>query len=110
MSNPFLTEPVALWEYFHFTHRHKSAANTTTKLPHTPDSSQTLTAINGTETLWELQILLQPKPVDKCYTTASIIQSHWRFMTIFLNEREKFYPGPGLEPGTLALRANALTN
>ena len=25
-------------------------------------------------------------------------------------EREKFYPGPGLEPGPLAFRANALTN
>ena len=23
---------------------------------------------------------------------------------------EKFYPGPGLEPGPLAFRANALTN
>ena len=25
-------------------------------------------------------------------------------------QREKFYPGPGLEPGPLAFRANALTN
>ena len=25
-------------------------------------------------------------------------------------EREKFYPGPGPEPGLLAFRANALTN
>ena len=25
-------------------------------------------------------------------------------------EREKFYPGPGLEHGPLAFRANALTN
>ena len=25
-------------------------------------------------------------------------------------KREKFYPGPGLEPGPLAFRANALTN
>ena len=25
-------------------------------------------------------------------------------------EREKFSPGPGLEPGSLAFRANALTN
>ena len=24
-------------------------------------------------------------------------------------KREKFYPGPGLEPGLLAFRANALT-
>ena len=25
-------------------------------------------------------------------------------------EREKFYPGPRFEPGSLAFRANALTN
>ena len=25
-------------------------------------------------------------------------------------EREKFYPGPGIEPGPLAFRANVLTN
>ena len=25
-------------------------------------------------------------------------------------KREKFYPGPGLEPGPLAFPANALTN
>ena len=60
----------------HCTHKHKIAANTTTKHPHTPNSSQTLTAINGTKPSWELQILLQPKPVDKYYTTASIIHSH----------------------------------
>ena len=67
------------WPYgntFQCTHRHKSAANTTTKNPHTPNSSQTVTAINGTEPSWELQILLQPEAVDKCYTTASIIHSH----------------------------------
>ena len=59
MSSPFLTEPVALWEYLSLhTHRHKSAANTTTKQPHTPNSSQTVTAVNGTEPSWELQILL----------------------------------------------------
>ena len=40
---------------FHCTHRHESAANTTTKHPHTPNSSQTVTAINGTEPSWELQ-------------------------------------------------------
>ena len=28
----------------------------------------------------------------------------------FRIEREKFYPVPGLEPGPLAYRANALTN
>ena len=59
MSSPFLTEPVALWEYLSLrTHRHKSAAYTTTKRPHTPNSSQTVTALNGTEPSWELQILL----------------------------------------------------
>ena len=55
MSSPVLTEPVALWEYIH---RHRRAANKTTKHPHTPNSSQTVTAINGTEPSWELQILL----------------------------------------------------
>ena len=70
MSSPFITEPVALWEYLSLhTHRHKSAANTTTKHPYTPKCSQTVTAINGTEPSWELQILLQPKAVDKCYAT-----------------------------------------
>ena len=48
MSSPFLTEPVALWEYLSL-YTQKSAANTTTKHPHTPNSSQTVTAINGTE-------------------------------------------------------------
>ena len=59
MSSPFLTEPLALWEYLSLhTHRHKSAANTTTKHPHTLNSSQNVTAISGTEPSWELQILL----------------------------------------------------
>ena len=69
------------WPYgntFYCTHRHKSPANTTTKHPHTPNSSQTVTAINGTEPSWELQKFLQPKPVDKCYTTVSIIHGHRR--------------------------------
>ena len=73
------------WPYgntFHCTHRHKSAANTSTKHPHTSNSSQTVTAINGTEPSWELQILLQPKPVDKCYITASIIHSHTHYKYI----------------------------
>ena len=53
------SEPVALWEYLSLhTLTHKSAANTTTKHPHTPNSSQTVTPINGTEPSWELQILL----------------------------------------------------
>ena len=48
------------WPYgntFHCTHRHKNATNTTTKHPYrpTPNSSQTATAINGTEPSWELQ-------------------------------------------------------
>ena len=58
MSSSFLTEPVALWEYLSLHTRHKSAVNTTTKHPLTPNSSQTVTAINGTEPSWELQILL----------------------------------------------------
>ena len=58
MSSPFLNEPMALWEYLSLTRRHKSAANATTKHPHTPNSSRTVTAINGTEPSWELQILL----------------------------------------------------
>ena len=66
------------WLYgntFHCTHRHRSAANTTTKHSHIPNSSH-VTAINGTEPSWELEILLQTKPVGKCYNTASIIHSH----------------------------------
>ena len=48
--------------------------NTTTKHPHAPNSSQTVTAINGTEPSWELQILLYPKPADKSimYTAIDI--------------------------------------
>ena len=38
MSSAFLTEPVALWEYLSL------HTNTTTKHPHTPNSSQTVTA------------------------------------------------------------------
>ena len=76
MSSPFLTEPVALWEYLSLNTRQKCAANTSNKHPHTPNSSQTVTALNGTKPSWELHILFQPKPVDKCYNTASIIHSH----------------------------------
>ena len=90
MSSSFVTEPVALWGYFHSTHRHKSAANKTTKHPHIPNSSQTVTAINGTQLSWELQILLQPKLVDKCYTTASIIHSHRRAAYIERENSDKF--------------------
>ena len=52
MSSPFITEPVALWEYLSLHTRHKNAANTTTKHPYTPNSSQTVTEINGTESSW----------------------------------------------------------
>ena len=38
---------------------------------------------------------------------ASIFNSYNDTCTIL---REKFYPGPGREPGPLAFRANALTN
>ena len=59
MSSPFLTEPVTLWEYLALhTQTQECAANTTTKHPHIPNSSQTVTVINGTEPSWELQILL----------------------------------------------------
>ena len=67
------------WLYgntFRCTHRHKSAASTTIKHPHTPNGSKNVTAINGTEPSRDLQILLYPKPVDKCNTTASIMHSH----------------------------------
>ena len=73
------------WPYgntFHSTHRHKSAANTTTKHPNNPNSSQTVTDINGTEPSWLLQILLKPNPVDKCYNTASIIHNHRQLQNI----------------------------
>ena len=46
------------WPYgntFHSTHKHKSAANTTTKHSHTPNSSQTVKVINETEPSWVLQ-------------------------------------------------------
>ena len=49
------------WPYgntFHYKYTQKTAANTTTKHPHTPNSSQTVTATNGTEPSWELQIAL----------------------------------------------------
>ena len=58
MSSPFLNEPVALWEYLSLHTQTQSAASTTTKHPHTPNRSQTVTAIIWTETSWELQILL----------------------------------------------------
>ena len=58
MSSAFLTEPVALWEYLSLHTQTQSAVNTTTKHPHTPNSSQTITAVNGTEPSGELQILL----------------------------------------------------
>ena len=54
MSNPFLTEPVSGPMGIRFI----ANTNTTTKHPYTPNSSQTVTAINGIEPSWELQILL----------------------------------------------------
>ena len=48
------------WPYgntFHCTHSHKSAENAT-KHPHNRNSPQTVTAINGIELSWELQILV----------------------------------------------------
>ena len=75
------------WPYgntFHCRHSLKNAANTTTttttttRHPHTPNSSQSVRATNGTEPSMELQILLQPMTVDKYYNTASIIHSHNR--------------------------------
>ena len=90
MSSPFPTEPVAIWEYLSLAHRHKSTANTTTKHSHTPNSSQTVTAMNGTEPSWELQILLQPKPVDKCYNITSIIHSHRHQILYKTKCRKKF--------------------
>ena len=44
------------------------------------------------------------RPYAECSSPASKIKS---FFVEF--KREKFYPGPGLEPGLLALSANALT-
>ena len=43
MSSPSNTGLEALYEYLYL-HRHKSAANTTTKHPCTPNSSQTFTS------------------------------------------------------------------
>ena len=79
MSSPFLTEPVALWEKPFIAHTDTRVLQIQLlSIPITPNSSKTLTAINGTEPSWELQIKLWAKPVDKCYTTASIIHSHRR--------------------------------
>ena len=58
MSSPFLTEPVALWEYLSLQTQTQECCIYNTKHPHTPTSSQTVTAINGTEPSLELQILL----------------------------------------------------
>ena len=60
MSSPFLTEPVALWIAGNCKQNEtdQSAANKTTKHPHTPNSSQTVTTINRNEPSWELQIIL----------------------------------------------------
>ena len=50
------------WPYgnnFNCTHRHKTAANTTTKHPHTPNSSQTGTAFMGTTNIALSQVSRQ---------------------------------------------------
>ena len=102
----YVLSSLSQWPYgntFHCTQRHKSAANTTIKHHHTPNSSQTVTAINGTEPSWELQILLQPKPVDKCYTTASIIHSH-RSLARVQTENEYHYTVPSRSHSALLVR------
>ena len=58
MSSSFLTEPLALWEYLHCTHRHKSAENTTTKYSIPQIAPKLSQPKMGTEPSWELQILL----------------------------------------------------
>ena len=48
--------------------------------------------------------LQQHKAVKVLYVKIVVMDSGTRI------ERDKFYPGPGLESGPLAFRANALTN
>ena len=55
MSNPFVAEPVALWEYLSL---HTQTQIQLLSIPIPPSSSQTVTAKIGTEPSWELQILL----------------------------------------------------
>ena len=43
-----------------------------------------------------------------CYNTIIFKNTCLNFLKLRI-EREKFYPGPGLEPGSLSLRANAIT-
>ena len=58
MSSPFLTELVTLWEYLSLDTDTRVLHIQLLSISHTPNSSQTVTAINGTEPSWELQILL----------------------------------------------------
>ena len=52
MSSPFLTEPMALWEYISLHIQTQEYCKYSYKASHTPNSSQTVTAINGTEPSW----------------------------------------------------------
>ena len=90
MSSPFLTEPVVLWEYLSLHTQTQECCKYNYQASPYPKSSQTVTAINGTEPSWVLQILLYSKPVDKCYTTASIIQSHMAVTIIDSTIYKKF--------------------
>ena len=45
-----------------------------------------------------------------CIRVCQLLPSEHQVKCYRRTEREKFYPGPGLERGTLAFRANALTN
>ena len=58
MSSPFLTEPVALWEYLSLHTQTQERCKYNYQASHTSNSSQTVTAINGSDPSWELQILL----------------------------------------------------
>ena len=58
MSSPFRTEPVTLWEYLSLYAQTQECCKYNYLASHTSNSSQTVTAINGTEASWELQILL----------------------------------------------------
>ena len=59
MSSAFLSEPVARWELPFIAHTDTGVLQMQLlSILHTSNSSQTVTAINGTEPSWELQILL----------------------------------------------------
>ena len=56
----------------------------------------------------EIPITLRPRMVQ--YSLKMYFSGQSRLLTSLEIEREKLYPGPGLEPGPLALRADALIN